>query len=200
MFYYRKANFIGKRKIFMSMYPKGRQKNIVVQKLESEVLVYDLSANKAVCLNETSALVWQMCDGKTTVSEIAEKIVEKISQPVTDELVWLAIEQLKKENLLINSDDIESYFAGLSRREVIRKVGMASMVALPIISSITAPTSAQAQSCSGTINVPGGGGGCQANAAACTAFSCRCIPGNGAIFTVGALGCTAPTGACICNP
>jgi hypothetical protein len=36
--------------------PISRQQNIVVQDLGSEVLIYDLTINKAFCLNETSAL------------------------------------------------------------------------------------------------------------------------------------------------
>jgi len=183
----------------MSITPTAKRDNLVIQKTENELLVYDLNSNRALCLNETSFLVWKSCDGKRSVGEIAGKVGKKLNATVTNEVVWLALDQLEKEGLLEDRGKIESPFEGLSRREVIRKVGMASMVALPIVASIAAPTSAQAQSCSGTIDVPGGGGGCQASAAACTAFSCRCIPGNGATFTVGALGCTAPTGACICN-
>ena len=119
--------------------PKSQQNEIVVQVMEYEILVYDLRSNKALCLNETSALVWQMCDGKTSVSEIAEKIGKEINQSMSNESIWLAIDQLRKENLLTNGDEIESHFAGLSRREVIRKVGFASLVALPIVSSIVAP-------------------------------------------------------------
>jgi hypothetical protein len=36
--------------------PKSRQNDLVVQELEGEVLIYDLSINKAYCLNPTSAL------------------------------------------------------------------------------------------------------------------------------------------------
>ena len=43
--------------------PKARKENLVVQESNGEVLIYDLDTNKAFCLNETSALVWQACDG-----------------------------------------------------------------------------------------------------------------------------------------
>jgi len=84
----------------MKMRPKSRTDNVVVQKMNEEVLVYDLDSNKAVCLNETSAIVWKLCDGKRTTSEIAEEVSEKLKKPVTTELIWLAIDQLKAENLL----------------------------------------------------------------------------------------------------
>ncbi len=40
----------------MKTFRNGRNKDIVIQEIEGEVLVYDLMSNKAVCLNETSAL------------------------------------------------------------------------------------------------------------------------------------------------
>jgi hypothetical protein len=46
-------------------YPISRQNNIVTQEVESELLIYDLVENKAFCLNETSAFVWQNCDGNS---------------------------------------------------------------------------------------------------------------------------------------
>ena len=130
----------------MKTNPKGRNENIVVQKMNDEVLLYDLSANKAISLNVTAALVWEMCDGKRRIFEIAQEISKKLKKSVTDEFVWYAIDQLKKENLLVNSDIIETEFEGLSRREVIRKIGITSMAAFPIVSSIIAPQAASAQS------------------------------------------------------
>jgi len=128
------------------MHPQSRTDNIVVQKMNDEVLVYDLESNKAVCLNETVAIVWKLCDGKRTASEIAEEVSKKLKKPVRDELIWLAIDQLKAENLLSNGEAMETSFNGLSRREVVRKVGIASMVALPLVSSIVAPQATAAQS------------------------------------------------------
>ncbi len=90
-----------------------------------------------------------MCDGKKSIPQIAVKLSEKLHEPITEEFVWLAIDQLKKEDLLINVVDIKTEFDGLSRREVIRKIGFASMIALPVVSSLVAPKAANAQSCLG---------------------------------------------------
>jgi hypothetical protein len=65
---------------------------------------------------------------------------------VPEEVVWLALDQLKKENLLENGGEIPTKFSGMSRREVIRKVGLATAIALPVIAGLVAPTAAQAQS------------------------------------------------------
>ena len=55
-------------------YPLSRQDNIVIQELRDEVLIYDLAKNKALCLNQTSAKVWQECDGTKSVSEISKTL------------------------------------------------------------------------------------------------------------------------------
>lgn len=141
----------------MSKLPKTRDLNIVVQELEKEILIYDLRINKACCLNETSALIWKSCDGRKSVSEISRLISEKIKLTVPEDLVWLAIDNFKKENLLENGWELETGFSSLSRREVIRKIGFATMIALPFVSSVIAPTGAAAASgCVGTGTLPNG--------------------------------------------
>ncbi len=47
-----------------NVFPIARKKDVVVQELPDEVLIYDLKSNKAMCLNEISAFVWHNCDGK----------------------------------------------------------------------------------------------------------------------------------------
>lgn len=126
--------------------PLSRRENIVTQQLDGEVLVYDLAKNKAFCLNETSAIVWEMCDGNHTIGEISRKLSERLNSSAREDLVWLAIDELKKENLIANSEDVENKFEGLSRREVIKKVGLGTMIALPLISTLVAPVATNAQS------------------------------------------------------
>lgn len=133
--------------------PLSRKRDLVTQEVGNEILIYDLTINKAFNLNQTSSLVWQACDGKKSIDEISNQISKQLGSPVNEEFVWFALEQLKKENLI--EDEIESItpFEGLSRREVIWKIGLASVVALPIISSLIAPISVSAASCVNT-NLP----------------------------------------------
>lgn len=123
--------------------PLARRSNLVVQDINEEVLIYDLSENKAFCLNSTAAMVWQLCDGRRTIAEISEQIGN-------EDYVWLALDILKKENLIEN--EFASKFSALSRREVIKKIGLGAAAALPVINSLVVPTSVYAASC---IN-PGG--------------------------------------------
>ncbi len=127
--------------------PLARTDELVVQKTDNEHLVFDLQSNKAICLNQTSALVWEHCDGKHSVSDISKELEKKLGSEVSEELVLLAINQLANEGLLSGGEELPERFRGLSRREVIKKVGLASMVALPIVSAIVAPQTVDAQSC-----------------------------------------------------
>ena len=127
-------------------HPKARNNELVVQELKDEVLIFDLSINKAYSLNPTSTMIWNLCDGTSSVSDISRKLSEQFKQPVTEDLVWLALDGLKKHNLLEHAEELTISFNGLSRRQIIRKVGFASMIALPVISSMIAPTAAMAQS------------------------------------------------------
>jgi hypothetical protein len=126
--------------------PSARREDVVVKELDGEVLVYDLRSNQAFCLNETSALVWEWCDGRRTVSEIADALGKKLKTPHGEELVWLALGQLIKESLLGDESEIADQFEGMTRRQIVKKIGLASMVAIPLVSSIIAPPAARASS------------------------------------------------------
>lgn len=134
--------------------PPARNSEVVIQQLENETLVYDLSINKAYCLNETSARVFLAAGNNGTFEDLRKRY------KLSDELIYLALDELKKNNLI--QDEYSSPFAGISRREVIRKVGLTSMVALPVISTLIAPTAAHA-----------GSGGLQRGSACNTTSQCR---------------------------
>lgn len=125
--------------------PLARMDNLVVQEMPDEVLIYNLQTNKAYCLNKSAAAVWKQCDGQKSVSEIAQSLKNEFKSPVNEDFVWLAIDQLAKDDLV--AQELQSPTAGLSRREVMRRVGIASLVALPLVGSLMAPTAAHAVNC-----------------------------------------------------
>lgn len=183
----------------MKNYPYSRQNDIVVQSVGDEILIYDLQNNKTFCLNESSALVWRLCDGTKPVSQIAAEFSRKFKTEINEEFVWLALDGLKREKLLFSEIDEENVFKGLSRREAIRKVGLASMVALPVVSALVAPTAAHAASAC----VPYQTLGCAATSLCCTGLTCRnskcCVPNttgstpDGAFFSCGSSGVECQT-------
>lgn len=127
--------------------PLSRSQDLVVQELNGELLIYDLRDHRAFSLNETSSMVWKACDGENSVEEIGSKLGN-------EDLVWLALDQLKNERLMDATPELSERFGTLSRREAIQKVGMASMIALPVIAGLAVPAAAQAQSCGTACNTP----------------------------------------------
>ena len=131
------------------MLPRAREHRLVVQELPDELLVYDLDRHKAHCLNRTAALVWRQCDGQTTVAEMARLVQREVKFPVDEAVVWLAVERLGRAHLLRERVIPPAGAPGLSRRDVMRKLALVGglSILLPVVSSIVAPTAAQAASC-----------------------------------------------------
>lgn len=152
--------------------PRARKDDLVVKEMPDEVLVYDLTRDKAHCLNRTAALVWNFCDGRTSVAKIATRLGEELDSSVDERVVWLALNQLSKNHLLEENIVPPALMTGMNRRELIRALGVAAVVAVPVVTSIVAPTPAQAQS---TPCLPGGSAcsrstDCCSNA--CTSNTC----------------------------
>jgi hypothetical protein len=120
--------------------PVARQNGLVVQEMPDEVLVYDLDSNKAHCLNQSAALVWKSCDGNNSVMDIVHEFETNGGGKVTEDFVWLAIDQLGEKGLLAN--ELAPRFEGQSRRQVLKTIGLASMVAVPVIASLVSPPNA----------------------------------------------------------
>lgn len=147
-------------------FPRSRNHNLTTQEIGEELFIYDLETNRAFCLNQTSALVWQHSDGHNSVGAIAAKLSEALREPVSEQMIWLALDQLNKENLLL-AESVALLPTGIvSRRKLLREAALTSAVALPLISAIAAPTLVQARSC-----VPFGG--------FCSAMADCCPPPQG---------------------
>ncbi len=152
-----------------SQVPVARKEGLVIQEMPDEVLVYDLDTNKAHCLNQTAAFVWKSCNGRNSVADITKLVGDDSGNAVPEDLVWLAIDQLSEKNLLANN--LKADFNGSTRREVIKKIGLAAVIGIPVVASLVAPTSVLAvvtgcgisctssTQCSGvcaTCNIPAG--------------------------------------------
>jgi hypothetical protein len=157
-----------------TLLPKARSKGLVIKKLADEVLVYDLERDKAHCLNHASARVWNYCDGRRSVKEIALSLEsEAVEEPFTEEMVWLALGQLERFSLLEERVEIPAEAANISRRELGKRLGLVGAASLPFILSIVAPVAASAATC-GVVGSP-----CTTNARCCSGICiggvCACV-------------------------
>jgi len=121
------------------MKPQTRLSGLLIRELPDELVVYDQEQHRAHCLNRTAALVFRHADGTRTAAELARL-------PGADrEVVALALEQLVAAGLLETSAaEADLATAGISRRDVARRVGLAAAILLPAVVSIVAPTPAEA--------------------------------------------------------
>ncbi len=137
------------------------------------MLVYDRERDEAHCLTATAARVWAHCDGKTTVAEMARLLEDEMKTPVADEVVWFALEQLRKNRLLQEPWARPAQIEQMSRRAMVRRVGIAAAVTVPLITSIIAPTAVAAASC-----LPAGAN-CASNAECCSG---ACVDNGRGVF------------------
>lgn len=169
------------------MGPLARHDRLLDQEIGDELIVYDRDTEKVHSLNSTSALVWRHCDGETSVADLAVLLHRELDLPADEDLVWLALRNLNRARLLVAPFERPGTGIRPTRRQVIQKLGLAGGLALllPVVTSITAPTPAMAQS----EVIPCGPGGtcppgfvCDPATNTCFASLTPCIP----MFTAGA--------------
>jgi hypothetical protein len=149
-----------------SVEPRARTNRIVTRDLGDELLVYDLERHKAYCLNRVAMQVFRHCDGETTIPDMALRIGNVLGMPVDEQAVRLGLLRLEKAHLL---DDPVGLTLHTSRREMLRTLGRAAAVVVPLVTAITVPTSAEAAN---TGCVPRGGW-CSSTSQCCPGLRCK---------------------------
>ena len=132
--------------------PLARQEQLVVQEVADEIIIYDEQRDHVHRLNRTAALVWRFCDGHHTIAALAQALSRElasapgVSAPVTEEVIWLALDRLDKEKLLQGTLTRPEGIGRISRRDVLRKAALIGglSVLIPVVQSMVAPTPAMA--------------------------------------------------------
>jgi hypothetical protein len=129
--------------------PRSLKHDLSIQQVGDETLVYDERRHQAFCLNQVSSAVWAHCDGTKSVEQIVAALRIQLAQPVTEEIVRLALSQMEENGLLepsVNSH-IDANLAAvspISRRSMMTRVGAGAVMMLPAIAAVMAPKPAQA--------------------------------------------------------
>jgi len=126
-----------------SVGPRARTNRLVTRDVGDELLVYDLERHKAYCLNRVAMQVFRHCDGETTIPEMALRVGNALGMPVDDQAVRLGLVRLDKAHLLAGP---VGQIPHSSRRDMLRTLGRAAVVVVPLVTALTVPTSAQAAS------------------------------------------------------
>lgn len=150
--------------------PKARTEKLIIKDLSDETLVYDLESDKAHCLNSTASWVWKNCNGATSVKNLSVALAKEMNCALDESVIWFALDQLEKFDLLEQPITPAENFVGMNRRQWVRRIGVAA-VALPLIISISAPTASAQGSCPPGPNNQPPGCPCNGNGN-CTNNSC----------------------------
>jgi hypothetical protein len=120
-----------------------RRDDVLSKSVQDELIVYDLSQFQSHCLESSVAAIWEMCDGHTTVAEMAQRL------QVSEDVVGLGLRRLEKIGLM-NSPRV-AWTLSLSRREL--GVQAAALGGLAVLSALL-PTPAEAGSKSASCSKP----------------------------------------------
>jgi len=126
---------------------QARQDGLLKQPVDDELLVYDLKRHKAHCLNKAAAIVWEECNGRNTVADLVRLLENRLQTRFDEEMVWVALDQLDRARLLSPRITRPEAPNRISRRDVLKRVGIAAALTVPLITSVMSPTAAQASTC-----------------------------------------------------
>ncbi len=152
------------------MKPVARKSGLVVRDLADEVVVYDTERHEAHCLNRTAAVVFRHADGHRDVSDLAA-LLSADGAPGAEGFVEMALGQLGEARLLESAPPSISK-PGLARRDAMRRVGLGAAVLLPLVTSVLAPSPAEAAATCQTPPSPCAG---QSNGTPCTCSTPPCL-------------------------
>lgn len=134
-------------------YPKARRSGVLVDHVRDETIVYDESRQEAHALNRAASVVWEHSDGTRSVGQLASVLGAELGTEPNESVVEYALDELSRVHLLDTEAAVDA--PDVSRRDALRKLTVAgvSVIAIPVVLSIVAPTPAMAAS--GTQNSQG---------------------------------------------
>lgn len=165
---------------------RARETRLLVEAMDDELVVYDEATDTVHHLNRAAAAIWRLCDGTRNVEALCEAASSELGVEIDDAVVLETFTLLDAAHLLEPTTDPQRRH-GMSRRDFLVRVGVAS-VAIPVVTSIVAPTPAAAATCVGQTctrtpatcpaDASTAAGSCRCNAATGTGSCVTCLPGG----------------------
>ncbi len=129
--------------------PKAiKKEDLLLDVVGDEVLLYNLEGRRVHCLNEPAFRIWKLCNGRRTVKEMATELETNLNPEARELVVRNVINEFSHLGLVEASSGLKTV---ISRRDMARRIGIGAVaaVALPLITSVVAPTPARAATCFG---------------------------------------------------
>jgi len=122
-----------------------QQRKLIARTIGDELLLFDEETSTAHCLNGIGAAMWTACERKGSAASVTDFLRPRWPD-IEEEVVWGSLSKLAAAGLLEETTVLENISTG--RRELIRKLGIAAAVALPIVvTSVLVPPAYAAASC-----------------------------------------------------
>jgi hypothetical protein len=166
--------------------PSARQQGLLKTKVAGDMVVVDIARNRAMTLNPALALLWQLSNGKRTVSELAAVMGAQVGEQADASSVWFGLRKLERAHLLQESVPIPKRLEIGSRRHALKLLGLGAGA----LAVMTLPTPASAASCTfgNTCSTDADCANCGVNTKCCGLGTATCAPFGHK--------CCAPVGAC----
>ena len=142
---------------------------LIVKQMGAEWVLYDEPTSTAHCLHGVAAEIWTACEQETSGSDI--KLALRSDRPdLRDEDILATINEMLKLGILEESTSSEG--VSVSRRDLVRKLGLTAAIAVPIaITSVLVPPAAAAASCGHL------GSTCSGTKPCCPGIGLGCVAG-----------------------
>jgi hypothetical protein len=146
-----------------------KQKKLIARWIGDELLLYEEETSTAHCLNGIAGEMWIACQRESSAIEVAEFLRPRWPD-IEKKVVWASMSHMAAAGLLEETTDQEDI--SMSRRKLIRKLGITAAAVLPIVvTSVLIPPPAAAASCAGL------GKPCSATKPCCPGLGLGCVAG-----------------------
>lgn len=126
-------------------FPRARRADLKVQAVDDELLLFDTVNETAHALNGPAAFVWSQADGTRTIEQLASAMTRRFGTPADPQVVWYALGQLQRRELLEAPEVLPVQMRGMTRRQFLTRAA-AGATLLAVVTSILTPSPAHAQS------------------------------------------------------
>ena len=127
--------------------PRVRHNDLFSEEVQGQHVIYDIANHTVHGLNATLSWVWSHCDGSRTVDDLIAAMQGETENDDTRSLVTSGLKQLAEANLLepesVDLNALRAEPSIVSRREAV-VAGVS--IAVPVMTSMLAPTPAAAKS------------------------------------------------------
>lgn len=124
----------------------ARSDRLLVEPMGDEVVVYDQDSDVVHHLNAVTAAVWRLLDGQRDLNDVRIASSPALGVDVPAAAITEAIRLLEEARLLLPEAEGVRAEQGLTRRQMLVRMGLTA-AAIPVITTILAPTPAAALTC-----------------------------------------------------